>query len=68
MTRLDPFHWLLIGVIACSVGLNAYLALSPYRYFHMEAPYGLIRVNRFTGEAEKLFSNGWRPMRKAAAW
>src|SRR5437870_7338000 len=34
--------------------MDAYLIVSPYRYFHLAAPHGLVRVNRFTGEAEKL--------------
>jgi hypothetical protein len=63
MKRLDKLHWTLLAVIAVLVALNAYVIISPYRYFHMSAPYGLVRVNRFTGEAERLLvGSGWKPV------
>jgi len=65
MKRLDKLHWTLLALIAALLAANAYLTISPYRYFHMAAPYGLVRVNRFTGEAERLLGIGWKPMAPA---
>ena len=59
MNRLDRLHWILLAVIGLLLLMDAYLIVTPYRYFHLAAPHGLVRVNRFTGEAEKL----WVPAR-----
>jgi hypothetical protein len=60
MKRLDRFHWILLATIAVMLAFNTYLVMTPYRYFHLEQ--ALVRVNRFTGEAERLVSSGWKPM------
>ena len=62
MKRLDTLHWTLISLIAVLLAATAYLTISPYRYFHMAAPFGLVRVNRFTGQAERLDRMGWKPV------
>ena len=50
MNRLDRLLWILLAVIGLLLLMDAYLIVSPYRYF------------RFTGEAEKLWGTGWKPM------
>jgi hypothetical protein len=60
MKRLDRHHWILLAIIAMLVIFNGYI--SPYRYFHIAAPLGLVRVNRFSGEAERLTGMGWKHM------
>ena len=62
MNRLDRLLWILLAVIGLLLLMDAYLIVTPYRYFHLAAPHGLVRVNRFTGEAEKLWGTGWKPM------
>jgi hypothetical protein len=53
MNRLDRLHWILLAVIGLLLLMDACLTVSPYRYFHLAAPHGLVRVNRFTGEGRE---------------
>jgi hypothetical protein len=40
MNRLDRLHWILLAVIWLLLLMDAYLIVSPYRYFHLAAPHG----------------------------
>jgi hypothetical protein len=59
MKRLDWLHWTLITAILV---LAVWFIVTPYQYFIVGSGNTLVRVHRFTGEAERLGSSGWRRM------
>ena len=56
--RLDWLHWLMLLVIAV---LAFFLWVSPYRYEKMGQR--IVRIKRFSGEAEILRVDGWKTMK-----
>ena len=58
MKRPDVGHWIMATIILI---LGLFLWLTPYQYKKM-GPYIIVRIHRLTGEADRLLSNGWRPM------
>ena len=59
MKRLDWLHWTLIAAILV---LAVWFIATPYQYFIVGSGNTLVRVHRFTGEAERLGGSGWRRM------
>lgn len=53
--RLDWLHWLLLMVVLLQ---GFYLWFDPYTYRSAFKGH-LVRISRFTGEAEQLSSQGW---------
>jgi hypothetical protein len=43
-------------------GLAVWFIATPYQYFIVGSGNTLVRVHRFTGEAERLGGSGWRRM------
>lgn len=62
MKTLDRRHWLLLAMI---VALLLIAFVSPYRYEHMGD--ALVRINRFSGQADALGPRGWKPLRPSTA-
>lgn len=56
--RLDWLHWLLLMVVLLQ---GFYLWFDPYIY-RSWVNGQLVRISRFTGEAERLSSRGWESL------
>ena len=57
MKKIDWLHWSLAAIVCV---LSFYLWLTPYRYEKYAGI--LVRINRFTGNADILRLEGWQPM------
>src|SRR5262245_22471011 len=58
--RLDWLHWPLLMVVLLQ---GFYLWFNPYIYQSWQNGH-LVRISRFTGEAERLTIYGWRTLEK----
>ena len=61
MKRPDLAHWIMLAIILI---LGFYLWLTPYHY--EKGATTVVRINRFTGEADILKIDGWHRLERSS--